>query len=106
MKAFSPYGARRTITLSGGAFSQSYQNNNRLQMTQTNVRLIWLPGYTYRASTKADAAVRPGELEAESFDAAGNLTKAGVLRLEYDGENRLAKAVGSGSTVYEYVRVQ
>jgi RHS repeat-associated protein len=47
-------------------------------------------------------AVKPGELEAGSFDAAGNLTKAGVLRLEYDGENRLAKAVGSGSTTYEY----
>jgi RHS repeat-associated protein len=47
-------------------------------------------------------AVKPGELEEGSFDAAGNLTKAGVLRLEYDGENRLAKAVGSGSTVYEY----
>lgn len=47
-------------------------------------------------------AVKPGELEAESFDEAGNLTKAGVLRLEYDGENRLAKAVGSGSTVYAY----
>ena len=47
-------------------------------------------------------ALKPGELEAESFDAAGNLTKAGVLRLEYDGENRLAKAVGSGSTTYEY----
>jgi RHS repeat-associated protein len=47
-------------------------------------------------------AVRPGELEEGSFDAAGNLTKAGMLRLEYDGENRLAKAVGSGSTTYEY----
>ncbi len=47
-------------------------------------------------------AVKPGELESESFDAAGNLKKAGVLGLEYDGENRLAKATGSGSTVYGY----
>ena len=41
-------------------------------------------------------------VEALHYDAAGNLKKYGLLDLEYDRENRLAKSTGSGVTEYKY----
>lgn len=42
------------------------------------------------------------QVEAAHYDAAGNLKQFGMLGLEYDRENRLSKATGSGVTEYRY----
>lgn len=41
-------------------------------------------------------------VEAAHYDAAGNLKQFGMQGLEYDRENRLSKATGSGVTEYRY----
>lgn len=42
------------------------------------------------------------QVEAAHYDAAGNLKQFGAMSLEYDRENRLKKATGSGVTEYGY----